>query len=236
MKIWDIHPGYLNRKSLLTEHTEIHKITEIIKNREKAKSKKSETLRWLRYGWALKIRHRVLSEELFLRGYQEESPVVTRTNEGLWPSFEENTPFQQIQELKRKRPDNQEGVGARIPLPGSAQEIWSHHKYSVLARNVALYEKIGREVSGYKPGRNYAELANMLVEIMRTPPAITTLNNALQHMWGHVSDCKKPAANTLDTWSIKRLCKEIQLRALEMEDHFLLKSTALSELMIWVPR
>lgn len=236
MKIWDIHPGYLNRQKLLAEHTEIHEIAKFIKNREKPNPQHPETLRWPRYGWAIKMRHRLLSEELLLRGYLEESPIVTRTNEGLWPAFNELSPFKQIQELKRQKPDREEGVGARIPLPQNAQQIWSHHKYSVLARNAALYKEIGREVSGYRPRQSYAELTNMLVEIMRTPPSITTLYNALQHMWGHVSGYKKEAPHTVDRWSIKRLCKEIRQRALEMEEPYLLSSTALSELIIWVPR
>jgi len=34
MRIWDIHPGYLNRQSLLGEHRELHGIFSIITNKK----------------------------------------------------------------------------------------------------------------------------------------------------------------------------------------------------------
>ncbi len=87
MRIWDIHPGYLNRQSLLGEHRELHGIVSIIVNRKKGYSRHPETIRWAGYGWALKIRHKLLAAEMSLRNFKEKSPVLTRTNEGVWPKI-----------------------------------------------------------------------------------------------------------------------------------------------------
>nr|WP_320015958.1 pyrimidine dimer DNA glycosylase/endonuclease V [uncultured Desulfobacter sp.] len=35
MRIWDLHPGYLNRRSLLGEHRELHGMASIIVNGKK---------------------------------------------------------------------------------------------------------------------------------------------------------------------------------------------------------
>ena len=70
MRIWDIHPGYLNRQSLLGEHRELHAIVSIIGNKKKGYSRHPETVRWVGYGWALGQRHRLLSAEMALRGFQ----------------------------------------------------------------------------------------------------------------------------------------------------------------------
>ncbi len=61
MRIWDIDPGYLNRQSLLGEHRELHALVSIVVNGKQGYSQHPETIRWLKYGWALKYRHKQLS-------------------------------------------------------------------------------------------------------------------------------------------------------------------------------
>ncbi len=84
MRIWDVQPGYLNRHSLLGEHRELHAMVSIIGNGKKGYARHPETLRWRGYGWALRQRHRMLAEEMALRGYRDKSPVRLRSWAGLW--------------------------------------------------------------------------------------------------------------------------------------------------------
>ncbi len=232
MRIWDINPGYLNRQSLLGEHRELHGVVSIIVKKKKGYSRHPETLRWAGYGWALKQRHKQLSAEMSLRGFIDKTPVVTRSNRGSWPNKFVDSPYLQLKILEQKYLCKEQG---RIPLPKNAQQFWSQHKYSVLARSQNLYREIGKRVSEVKPNNEFSELADLLVEILRNPPSIGGLKNALQHMWGHVSDTPTSSKKNMAFWSINRLLKEIQVSALLNNEPYLLSSTALSELKIWIP-
>jgi hypothetical protein len=233
MRVWDINPGYLNRQSLLGEHRELHGIVSIIVNRKKGYSKHPETVRWAGYGWALRQRHRLLAAEMSLRDFNDRTPVVTWAKKGVWPETYIDEPFRQFQILGSKYQDKEQG---RIPLPKNAQQLWSHHKYSVLARDVNLYRKLGRDVSGMKPHHDFSELAKVLTELLRTPPSVGGLKNALQHMWGHVSDGPYTLKGEVESWSLSRLLGEIQRRTLTREEPYLTSSTALSELKVWIPK
>jgi len=230
MRVWDICAGYLNRQSLLGEHREIHGVVSIIVNKKIGYSKHPETVRWVGYGWALRQRHRQLSEEMSLRGFSDNSPVVTRSNKGNWPELYIDEPFRQFQILKDKYQIKEQG---RIPLPKNAQQLWSQHKYSILARNNKSYLEIGKNVSVMKPHDDFSELSKILTEMLRVAPSVGGLRNALQHMWGHVSD--PPSSIKVESWSLKRLLKEIQIRVMSSKEEYLISSTALSELKIWIP-
>jgi hypothetical protein len=232
MRIWDINPGYLNRQSLLGEHCELHGIVSIIVNRKRGYSNHPETVRWVGYGWALRQRHRQLAVEMSLRGFTDKSPLVTRGRKGLWPGTYIDEPFRQFQILDAKYRNKEHG---RIPLPKNAQQLWSQHKYSVLAREVNLYRKLGRDVSGMKPHQDFSELAKVVTELLREPPSIGGLRNALKHMWGHVSDCLFVQKGEVESWSLSRLLEEIQSCALSSKEPYLTSSTALSELKAWIP-
>ena len=231
MRIWDINPGYLNRQSLLGEHRELHGIVSIIVNGKKGYSKHPETIRWAGYGWALRIRHQLLSAEMSLRNFTDKSPVLTRTKKGVWPKEYINEPAQQFEILEAKYINKEQG---RIPLPKNAQELWSQHKYSVLARNVNLYKKIGKEVSNMSPTRDYSLLSKRLTELLRTQPSAGGIRNALQHMWGYISDCYSISKRDFETWSLSRLFNETQQGVLVTSEPYLMSSTALSELKIWI--
>lgn len=83
MRIWDIDPGYLNRQSLLGEHCELHNMVSVTENGKKGYANHPETLRWVKYGWALNMRHKQLVCEMALRGYTDRSQVSLNSNEGL---------------------------------------------------------------------------------------------------------------------------------------------------------
>ncbi|MDX2493922.1 MAG: DUF1722 domain-containing protein [Desulfuromusa sp.] len=230
MRIWDINPGYLNRQSLLGEHRELHGIASIIENNKKGYSSHPETVRWVGYQWALKQRHLLLSSEMTLRGYKDKTPVIIDGNTGQWPTTFIDEPFMQFRLLETKYLTKEQG---RIPLPKSAQQLWSQHKYSILARNVNLYKKIGREVSDMKPNQDFSELAMILTAQLRIQPLLGGLINALQHMWGHVSDLSSVSNIEFESWSPCMLLTEIQKLTLTFEDKYLGQSTALSELEVW---
>lgn len=230
MRIWDIHPGYLNRQSLLGEHRELHGIVSIIVNGKKGYSRHPETLRWIDHGWALQIRHKLLSCEMALRHYTDRSPVTLFSSPGVWPIQFIDPPARQFQILKEKYIGKEEG---RIPLPGNQQQLWSQHKYSVLARNPLLYKEIGHKVS--KNSFDFAALSMLLIETLREKPDEGGIRNAVQHMWGYVSEKPKTGPKEKDHWSVKRYLLETQKRAMDLQTSYLTASTALSELMVWLP-
>jgi hypothetical protein len=232
MRVWDIDPGYLNRQSLLGEHRELHGIVSILVNNKKGYSQHPETLRWVDYGWALRQRHQLLAAEMALRGYRDQSPVSLRANPEQWPNVYIDTPFEQFQLLKSKYEHKQSG---RIALPNNAQQVWSQHKYSVLARDTAAYKRLGKEVAEIKPSDDWSGLAMMLTELLRQPPSSGGLKNAIQHMWGYVSDHPPDLKVEVESWPLDKLLKQIQQRALATDQPYLTASTALSELMIWIP-
>jgi hypothetical protein len=230
MRIWDISPGYLNRNSLLGEHRELHGIISIISNKKLGYSRHPETIRWIGHGWALKMRHAHLSCEMTLRGYADRSPVdIESTNLGIWPSLYVDEPDRQYELLEEKYKTKERG---RIPLPKSLQQLWSQHKYSVLARDQNLYKDLGRHVAATKC--EFSETALLLIQTLRMPPKEGGIRNSLHHMWGYVSNTDTKEQFDVHNSSLKELLLEIQKRAKEKHDKYILESTALSELMVWL--
>ncbi len=231
MRIWDINPGYLNRASLLGEHRELHGMVSIFKNNKKGYSRHPETLRWVGYGWALRQRHRLLSAEMLLRGYHDKSPVSLRANPGQWPNTYIDVPGVQFELIRNKYIDKECG---RIALPKNAQQLWSQHKYSVMARDNALYKTLGKRVASMSPRTPYAELADELTAVLRQTPSAGGIQNALLHMWGHVANFYPDDKSDIENWPLKKLLATVQTLALEQDEPYLKSSTALGELGAWL--
>lgn len=231
MRIWDIDPGYLNRQSLLGEHRELHGIVSILVNNKKGYSRHPETIRWFNNGWALNKRHQKLVAEMSLRGYVDKSPVCLHDNEYQWPEIYIDEPFQQFEILRNKYKYKNQG---RILLPNNSQELWRQHKYSVLARDVKRYKEIGTQVSKMHPNDSFSSLAKNLSEFLRISPSKGGIRNALQHMWGYVSDLPHDRQDAFEQWSLKELLEEIQTIAMKNGESYLISSTALGELMAWI--
>lgn len=229
MRIWDINPGYLNRQSLLGEHRELHGLVSILVNGKKGYSKHPETIRWVGYGWAIKHRHSELACEMKLRGYTDNTPVKTRSNKGNWPHNYIDEPYIQYQLLMNKYKEKEKG---RISLPMNIQNLWSQHKYSVLARDTSKHKNIGLSVS--KQEICFEELAIVLVEILRITPSEGGVRNSVQHMWGHVSGGTNESYTNIESWPLCKLLGETQIKAKECNEPYLMNSTALSELMAWL--
>lgn len=228
MRVWDLHPGYLNRQSLLGEHRELHGVVSILTEGKRGYSHHPETRRWEGFGWALRQRHALLAAEMALRGYTDRTPVTTSSREGEWPATFVDAPRDQIELLTAKYAEKE---GGRIPLPRSAQEFWSHHKYSALARSPRTYRELGRQASLLRPSAPWAVFCLEVTSLLRTPPSEGGLLNALQHMWGYVNEegtgSGPPPERASD------LLAEVQRRALLSGQPYLIASTALSELAAW---
>jgi hypothetical protein len=231
VRVWDVNPGYLNRQSLLGEHRELHAIVSIIKNNKKGYSRHPETMRWQGFGWALSQRHRLLAAEMNLRGYVDRSPVLLKTQRQKWPEVFVDPPVTQFSILAEKYKDKEPG---RIPLPRNAQQLWAHHKYSVMARDNAEYKRIGRRVASRKTGSGISDLYPELVLLLRLPPGGGNLRNALQHMWGYVSSYAILSGKTVERSNTLSLLKHIQRLAFLYDIVYLKESTALSELGAWI--
>lgn len=225
MRIWDVDPGFLNDKSLLGEHRELHGIVSVVRNHKRGYSRHPETLRWARFLESLALRHALLVEEMSLRGFKHHSPLTVSQEQMVWPSLYIDEPDRQYEILQQKYIDK---VHGRIPLPKNIFDLWAKHKYSVMARDYNAYKEYGRLVSAKHVG--FRELSGDLVRYLRTAPSIMSLKNAVFHMWGYVSEYSAltPAEMTLcDVFT------EIQILALAHNVTYLIQSTALGELAYW---
>lgn len=110
------------------------------------------------------------------------------------------------------------------------QSQWRRHKYSVLARDERGYRETGREVAAgtIVP----AELAERLETWLSRPPSPGGLRNAVEHMWGHVSDRADVARSEIGDDPYELLAV-VRREAERQHNDYLLEQTALSELMTW---
>ena len=229
MRVWDVPAGHLNRQSLLGEHRELHGIYVIVSEGKRGYSNHPETRRWTGALTGLVWRHAQLVAEMQLRGFVDRTPLPVPPGPPTWPDTFVTEPGDQFALLTRKYAAAQKG---RIPLPRNAQELWAQCKYSALARDPGAYRRIGRAVAAMRGRSHMRELARDLVLLLRERPSAGRLCNALEHMWGHVSDI----AHADDARAIERgpgaLLAVIQALAIRGRDRFLLSSTALSELAV----
>lgn len=227
MRIWDIHPGYLARQQLLGEHRELHGLFNILTLGKKGYSRHPETLRWVGCVDALIQRHDLLVCEMTLRGYNHYSPLIDPAEQqAQWPMIYIDPPQRQFELLADKYiVDGRQG---RIPLPRNTQELWAQHKYSVMAHDPKLYRSIGPEVGHGIYQTNMTELSKLLVELLHEKPEEGRVFNALQHMWGYVKEVGQPPEDRFELFRV------IQSESIKQQCSYLMHSTALSELAIWI--
>ena len=102
MRVWDIDPGFLNHKSLLGEHREIHAIYTILTEDKKGYARHPETRRWKDHLNALIVRHDLVVCEMTLRGFKHKSPMASDTFAVSWPGILIDPPDRQFSILKKK--------------------------------------------------------------------------------------------------------------------------------------
>lgn len=230
MRVWDVNPGYLNRQSLLGEHTEIHALVSIIENEKRGFAHHPETLRWRRHLGGLKLRHDLVVEEMALRGYRHHSPVG-RSGSGPWPETFVDTPGAQFAILSRKYEQREPG---RIPLPRTVQQLWAQHHYSILARDPELVQEIEQRLTEPERVPTLEQMAAQLVPVLRRRPSQGQLWQVLQHMWSEIGRAVLAPASSASHPG--RLLETIRQVAVRHQVVSLLESTALSDLAVWVTR
>jgi hypothetical protein len=168
-----------------------------------------------------------------LRGFKHHSPLEKPFKKShrlesklTWPLDYIDLPHEQYSLLASKYKDKPFG---RIPLPQNISQLWSYHKYSVMARDPLLYSDIGPKVA--KAQITFKDLSRLMVEILRSQPLKGRLINALEHMWGYVSHSSPFQRKTLNP---QTLLKEIQNQAKSCDIQYLMHSTALGELGVWI--
>jgi hypothetical protein len=232
VRIWDVAAGYLNRQSLLAEHREIHGLHSILVNGKKGYSHHPETVRWVGCLSGLALRHALLVAEMRLRGFSHHTPIPEELHGVQWPTVFVTTVADQYELLKTKYVGKASG---RIPLPRNAQELWGGHKYSLMARDLTAYRAIGRRVARMRHGADFSDLAEELVTILRQEPRRGGLVNTIEHMWGHVShaasDDDRAVAAKGSTIDLLARTHELAVR---IGEEYILRSTALSELAVFV--
>ena len=176
MRIWDVPPAYLNRQSLLGEHRELHGLHNIVMHGKKGYSRHPETLRWIGCLSGLARRHAALVAEMRVRGYSHRSPLDPVRQRVRWPGRFVDAPAQQYAILRSKYRDGEHG---RIRLPRTPRQLWTHQKYSVLARDLELYGTVARRVAR---GADFASLAGALVAVLRRKPTAGALAGALERL------------------------------------------------------
>jgi hypothetical protein len=160
MRVWDIHPGFLNRQSLLGEHREIHAIHTVLTQHKKGYSRHPETLRWRNHLAALWLRHEQVVAEMRVRGFNHFSPLPAPQTEIIWPSAFIDAPGRQFGLLAEKYKAKEQG---RIPLPASVGEL--------LASHVGALTSTQRRAFNAQPDTpdGFAAMAATLVHLLRQP-------------------------------------------------------------------
>ena len=226
MRVWDVAPGYLNRQSLLGEHREMHGLRNILALGKRGYARHPETIRWQGCLSGLARRHAQVAAEMHIRGYIDRTPLALEAAAS-WPRDFVTPVADQFALLQAKYAGREHG---RIRLPLNAQDLWAHHKYSVMARDPAEYRRIGRRVAAMTRRHTLHALAEQLACALREPPSPSRLVNALEHMWGHVSRDATPEERAASTRGVAGMLAAIQTAAVRIREPYLMSSTALSEL------
>ena len=223
MRIWDLDPGFLNDRSLLGEHRELHGLFSIHVNGKKGYSRHPETVRWQKALSGLAFRHDLLVSEMALRGFNHQSPLPPLPDRTpAWPEIFIDPPEAQFSLLREKYRDKAQG---RIALPKAVGPLWASHKYSVMARDPELYRTLGPRVADKTIG--FPELGLLLVRVLRQKPARGRLINALDHLWGYLPDSAGAKPDDPDGLLAK-------IRAQAPDIPYLKGSTAIGELQAWI--
>jgi uncharacterized protein YbgA (DUF1722 family) len=232
MRVWDIHPGYLSRQSLLGQHVEIHALAAVICGGKKGYAAHPETRRWVGHGEKLVLRHDLTVSEMALRGFNHASPCPEALETSPARLTFVDFPVDQIGLLQVKyRHRSQSG---RIPLPQREAQFWAQHKYSVMARGYNFY----REIQGFMKGRPDGEitaaagLVQKILDLMELPVTAPALSNTLDHIWGYFKKKATPEEKKtyLDSEPGKPLLEYLYRLALNYDMQYLVHSTVFADL------
>ncbi|AFU98567.1 hypothetical protein [Simiduia agarivorans] len=223
MLVWDLSPGYLNNEEL---RQQLAHIAALLAARGQSDDPEVSR-RWGRCLNALRCLEAWMQAEWDLRGLgpleQGQRTHLAPLNL-VWPSLPDVvTRFQHL---------GSERDSGRIALPRTIQGLWSHYKYSVAARSMEAYRAISVKVTAGRGNDAFAQVAQDILLVMRQRPELEPLRDALLQMWGYVSAEGQLPGRTYQ--NLPALFQEIQRRAQKQQNAYLLNSTALSELSVWL--
>ncbi len=212
MTRWTISPAYFCDADLLCEYDELKKMRQSV-------------------NWQLDHRINAIAAELNLRGNSEFAlyalpQIPTDFNISCAVSAAE-----QFTVLWERYGGEKPG---RLALPKRADVLWRQHKYAVMARNIVLYKSVGKRVADDRYPELFNELCTTLTNELFKRPKKTTIYNALQHMWGYISDFSTIKKADVHTLGCNDLLSEIQRCVLLSNQPYLSEQIALSELQIWL--
>ncbi len=184
MRVWDIHPGYLSRQSLLGQHVEIHAIFSVITGGKEGYAHHPETMRWRHNLHGLRLVHDLTVREMALRSYGHRSPLPEMDNASRGILRWVDPPQLQFGLLQGKY-DAAARTG-RIPLPARGSQFWAQHQYAVMSRGYDYYREIQTHLEGKTdcPIGQEAELVTRVLEITNSPLEPLALCNTLDYLWG----------------------------------------------------
>ncbi len=225
--IWNISPMYFSDNDLTDEYRKLNTLL-----MEDAESKNFSKF-YLDNRDQLYYRLSSISAELMLREIKHPKINASFKLSTLNSPKYDISPYEQLMILANKYSFKTQG---RASLPKNAQELWAQHKYSVMARDVNLYRNIGRSLAGDKSEERYKELAKILCDELCKKPKEGSILNALQHMWGYVSNFSSIKKTEVKNLSLIELLYEIASLVKQSNQKYLLSQTALSELEIWIEK
>lgn len=186
MRVWDVHPGYLSRSSLLGQHVEIHAVYSVITGKKQGYARHPETMRWRNHLAELVRIHDLTVGEMLLRGFEHNSPLHFEPATDSVSLTYVDSPRRQFELLVEKYTQkNQQG---RIPLPRINSEFWAHHHYSVLARGVEGYKLAASKLRSL-PARELSDsFVTYITEILRQPVESDALNEVAERILHLIED------------------------------------------------
>lgn len=227
MQVWDLSPGYLNDTELLEQRDLI--ATLLTNKGERPKEMAAQVLRWSHCLNALRCMAAWVGAECRLRALAESEAYASTLLAPInlvWPKILK--PGSQLMALSTL----EARVSGRIPVPQTTQGLWTQHKYSVAARSMEAYRVISVKVAAGRGRDNFDWVAEEVIKQMQLRPAHEGLRDVLMQMWGYVAG--SGAVNPRLFTNLPQLLAEIQQRAQLQSNHYLLSSTALSELSVWL--
>lgn len=220
-EIFDLDPGFLDDEWLSAQ---MRLVMGLSSADDAARQRLPEC--WQGHEDALVLRLNQLIVEMRMRGQATPEPLPLTAESVIWPA-RGATPLEE--QVARVGERARSGRVGRIRLPRNDHELWASYKYTVLARNHQAYLRFGQRIAAR--AIPYETLWYEMINASRVAPTPGGVRNAVQHMWGYVSNL---SAVNPQVGSLQALLVEIQRLAVAHQVSYLLNSTALGELMAWV--
>ncbi len=207
-KILTIHPKYYSDKRLVDEHDHLHEILDLLGD-EDSTSEHPDYFRFNRRRGLLYIRHRILVEEMIVRGLDHRTLVDRRTIDAEeWKDLD--IPDEEIlQDMDQIRSDDSAG---RVPLPDSEDleivtgrneirstitgvlehedvvVLWHLYKHVVMERSYSRYRSLSDPIQGQARGQVWMLFDLMLEEAFAEDPDERAPRIAYETIWESVEE------------------------------------------------